>query len=121
MQHLLNHATTRGATDPDGPLLHYATGRPISRRRYDYIWNRVKRHLPWAATQQISTHWLRHTTLTWIERHFGFATAHAYAGHFNHHDTATGTYVKASLEDIATALAHTTQPDKPSPHPDNDT
>jgi hypothetical protein len=23
----------------------------------------------------------RHTTLTWVERNFGFAIAHAYAGH----------------------------------------
>jgi hypothetical protein len=33
------------------------------------------------ATQQISTHWLRHTTLTWVERNFGYAIARAYAGH----------------------------------------
>ena len=26
------------------------------------------RHLPWVRTQQISTHWIRHTTLTWVER-----------------------------------------------------
>ena len=31
--------------------------------------------------KQISTHWLRHTTLTWVERNFGYAVARAYAGH----------------------------------------
>jgi len=39
------------------------------------------KHLPWVATQQVTAHWLRHTTLTWVERNFGSATARAYAGH----------------------------------------
>ena len=26
------------------------------------------RELPWVRTQQISTHWIRHTTLTWVEK-----------------------------------------------------
>jgi hypothetical protein len=39
------------------------------------------RHLPWARTQQVSIRWLRHTTLTWVERNFGYAVARAYAGH----------------------------------------
>ena len=45
------------------------------------LWVRIGRELPWVRTQGISTHWLRHTTLTWVERNFGFAVAHAYAGH----------------------------------------
>jgi hypothetical protein len=31
--------------------------------------------------QQISTHWLRRTTLTWVERSFGYAVARAPTGH----------------------------------------
>jgi integrase/recombinase XerC len=46
-----------------------------------YLWRRLGRHLLWVAPQQISTHWLRHTTLTWVERNFGYAVARAYAGH----------------------------------------
>jgi hypothetical protein len=59
-------------------------------------------------TQQISTHWLRHTTLTWVERNFGFAIAHAYAGHTDGAgDTggATSTYVRATIAEVAAALA----------------
>lgn len=48
---------------------------------YDHLWARLGRHLPWITTQQVSTHWLRHTTLTWVERHHGYAVARAYAGH----------------------------------------
>ncbi|MER7282421.1 site-specific integrase [Dactylosporangium sp. NPDC000244] len=74
MRHLLLHGEQRQAP-PDGQLLRYRTGRPITRRRYDTLWGRIGEALPWAATQQISTHWLRHTTLTWVERNFGYAIA----------------------------------------------
>jgi hypothetical protein len=62
--------------------------------------------MPWAATQQISTHWLRHTTLTWVERNFGYATARAYAGHADSGEAGTtATYVRAGVTDVAAALA----------------
>lgn len=49
-------------------LLRYRNGKPITHRRYDHLWNRIGEHLPWVLTQGVSTHWLRHTTLTWVER-----------------------------------------------------
>jgi integrase len=113
MTHLLAHAEHRGATDRDGPLLRYRHGEPITYRRYDHLWQRLGRYLPWVATQNVSTHWLRHTTLTWVERNFGFAVAHAYAGHNDATDSATITYVKATVQDVATALAALTG----EPHP----
>ncbi|MEW2508290.1 tyrosine-type recombinase/integrase [Amycolatopsis sp. NPDC047767] len=113
MSQLLAHAEERGATHPDGPLLRYRTGEPITKRRYDHLWDRLGRHIPSIRTQNISTHWLRHTTLTWVERHFGYATAHAFAGHADASDSATITYIKADLTDIATALQILTS----EPHP----
>lgn len=80
MAALTRHAHDRQAPT-DGQLLRYTDGRPITRRRYDHLWHRLGTHLPWVATQQISIHWLRHTTLTWVERNFGHAIARAYAGH----------------------------------------
>ena len=60
----------------------YTGGRPITSRRYDHLWGRIGPHLPWVATQQVSMHWIRHTTLTWVERrNFGYAVARAYACH----------------------------------------
>ncbi|WP_211247459.1 site-specific integrase [Cryptosporangium arvum] len=106
MRHLEHHRDTRGDGDPTTPLLRYTTGRPITARRYDHLWTRIGNHLPWVATEQISTHWLRHTTLTWVERRFGYAVAHAYAGHQGRSDpSATATYVRASTYEVATALA----------------
>jgi integrase len=98
----------------DVPLLRYRDGRALSKRRYDHLWKRIGTHLPWVATQQISTHWLRHTTLTWVERNYGYAVARAYAGHTERNDAGTTTtYVRASLQEVATALAGLTG----EPHP----
>jgi integrase len=116
MSQLLVHAKERGATTaPGGPLLRYRSGQRITRRRYDYLWTRLGQHLPWVAAQGISTHWLRHTTLTWVERNFGYAVARAYAGHNDRGNSAgtTTTYVRADLEEIAAALAALTG----EPHP----
>ena len=113
MTHLHQHAAERGAP-ATGQLLRYQSGEPITRRRYDHLWTRIGEALPWAATQQVSTHWLRHTTLAWVERNFGYAVAHAYAGHSDSGDTSvTAGYVRATLPEIATALSALTG----EPHP----
>jgi integrase len=69
MGRLVQHGRERHAP-PDGQLLRYPSGRPITSRRYDHLWTRLARHLPWVRTQQISTHWIRHIVpaLTWVER-----------------------------------------------------
>ncbi|MFC3382780.1 tyrosine-type recombinase/integrase [Couchioplanes azureus] len=106
MRHLRLHHEQRGGTQGQAPLLCYRNGKPITYRRYDHLWARIGRHLPWVAAQQISTHWLRHTTLTWVERHFGYAVAHAYAGHHSRNDFgATATYTRADVYEVAAALA----------------
>ncbi|WP_433522646.1 tyrosine-type recombinase/integrase [Nocardia pseudovaccinii] len=113
IRHLLRHAEQRGSP-PTEQLLRYRNTKPITARRYDHLWARIGEHLPWVATQHITTHWLRHTTLTWVERTFGYATARTYAGHHTRktHGT-TATYVKADLYEIAAALSALTQ----EPHP----
>ena len=59
MARLVGHGQERHAP-PDGRLLRYGDGRPVTSRRYDHLWTRLGRHLPWVATQGISTHWVRH-------------------------------------------------------------
>ena len=114
MARLVQHGQQRHA-ERDGQLLRYTSGQPITSRRYDHLWARIGSHLPWVATQGISTHWIRHTTLTWVERNFGYAVARAYAGHANSgtDTSATSTYVRASLGEVAAALAALTG----EPHP----
>ena len=114
MAALLGHAGERHAP-PDGQLLRYRNGRRITYRRYDHLWDRLGRYLPWVRAQQISMHWIRHTTLTWVERNFGYAVAKAYAGHTDNGSDAgaTATYVRATTHEVAAALAALTG----EPHP----
>jgi hypothetical protein len=114
MRHLLAHSEERGNGDPNDQLLRCRNGKPITARRYDHLWIRLGKHLPWVATQQVSTHWLRHTTLTWVERNFSYAVARAYAGNNGKNDAGTtSTYVRADVYEIAIALAALTG----EPHP----
>lgn len=111
---LIAHFDERGDASPDSQLLRYRNGTAVGRRRYDHLRKRVRTHLPWAEVHQVSAHWLRHTTLTWVERHFGQAVAHRYAGHSDSHRQATiGVYTKATLREVAQALAALTG----EPHP----
>ncbi|MBM0206037.1 tyrosine-type recombinase/integrase [Micromonospora sp. STR1s_5] len=103
---LAQHSDDRAVGKHDGRLLRYRNGAPITRRRYDYLWSRLGKRLPWVATQQVSTHWLRHTTLTWVERNFGYGIARAYAGHDGRSAAGTTTtYVKADIYEVARALS----------------
>ncbi|MGC5033386.1 tyrosine-type recombinase/integrase [Micromonospora sp. DT229] len=105
-QHLLLHVEERGDGDRKGELLRYRNGNPITSRRYDHLFQRLGLHLPWVATQQVTAHWLRHTTLTWVERNFGYAVARAFAGHDGKSDAGTtSTYVRADVYEVAQALA----------------
>src|SRR6185437_11560729 len=56
MTHLLAHAENRGGLESGQCLLRYATGKPITSRRYDYLWDRLGEHLLWVKTQQVTTH-----------------------------------------------------------------
>jgi integrase len=93
---LAEHARARGAVLPTDRLLRYRNGQAITSRRYDHLRKRIGVQLPWVNTQGISTHWLRHTTLTWVERHFGYGVARAYAGHTDSTGPATTTYIRAT-------------------------
>jgi integrase len=109
---LADHAQRRNAHEPNDTLLRYRNGRPLTARRYDGLWKRVRSQLPWAGQLGISTHWLRHTALTWVEREFGYAIAHSYAGH--HHDKGTTLiYTRGRDCEVAAALAWLTN----EPHP----
>ncbi|MEU4644852.1 transposase family protein [Micromonospora sp. NPDC023814] len=73
-EHLYEHAQARGAALPIDRLLRYRNGLPVSSRRYDHLWKRIGERLPWVATHGISTHWLRHITLTWVGGDGSFTT-----------------------------------------------
>jgi len=112
MQHLLRHAKERGATATK-QLLRYRSSRPITSRRYDHLWTRIGEEIPWVALQGVTIHWLRHTTLTWVERNFGYAVAREFGRHEGKKAGTTATYIKSNLLEVAAALAAMTG----EPHP----
>ena len=118
MQALLQHRAERGSGQPTTrQLLRYQDGTPLTTRRYDNLWKRVGTRLPWVAAQGISTHWLRHTTLTWVERRYGYGVARAYGGHLDGRGPATTTYIRATLHEIAVALSALTGEEHPCARP----
>jgi len=111
MAALVRHVEQRGDGDEHGQLLRARDGKPITRRRYDYLWSRLGREIPWVRALGVSAHWLRTTTLTWVERNFGYAVARAFAGHNDRRSNAgtTTTYVRADIYEVAAALSALTQ------------
>src|SRR6185503_5468405 len=57
MRHLLAHGESRGGLGSGQRLLRYANGRPITKKRYDYLWRRLGEHLAWVETLQVSMYW----------------------------------------------------------------
>jgi integrase len=100
---LEHHTSSRGAITADDSVLRGRSGRPITRRRYNTVFDRARPCLPWAERTPVSAHILRHTAITAVERHAGFAVAQAFAGHSA--SSVTGTYTRARLAEVAAAVA----------------
>lgn len=100
---VMSHAGDRGAFAAEGPVFRTASGRPASRRRYNTLFDNIRGALDWAAHTPVTAHVLRHTAITQVERSAGYAVASAFAGHAP--GSVTGTYVKASVGEVAAAVA----------------
>jgi integrase/recombinase XerC len=112
---VLDLGSQRGAKEPEDKILRLAPreGRsmPISDRTYDRIFTKAQAVVPWSQRTPLTAHVLRHTAITAVERIAGFAVARAFAGH--EPGTVTGTYTKASIHEVASAVARLTV----EPHP----
>lgn len=115
MAALVRHVEQRAGDDELGQVLRTRNGKPISRRRYDYLWTRLGREIAWVRALGVSAHWLRVTTLTWVERNFGYAVARAFAGHNDRRSNAgtTATYVRADIYEVAVAVSALTKEHHP--------
>ncbi|MBE1493219.1 integrase [Amycolatopsis lexingtonensis] len=108
MYELLDHSHRRNPHGaPHDQVLRRLDGRPLTNNYYQWLWQRLGKHLNWVAQRGVSAHWIRYTTLNWVERNFGYAVAAAFAGHAPGGSRAgdTLTYVEATLAEVATALA----------------
>jgi integrase/recombinase XerC len=102
-QLLHDHATSRGATRAHDAVFRTRTRGAMSERRYSTIFDRARPCLPWACRTPVSAHVLRHTAITAVGRLAGYPVAQAFAGHAP--PSVTGTYLHATIEDVATAVA----------------
>ncbi|WP_170224515.1 Helicase associated domain protein [Actinokineospora cianjurensis] len=113
---MVRHARERGASDPDDFVLRRFTGLPVSYRDFASMWQGIGKQVPVVAKLGITNHWIRHTTLTWVERNFGLSVARAYAGHSTralYREGITANYTKADIWEIAAALEALTGEDHP--------
>lgn len=73
-----------------------------SRRRLETDWNYLREVSEWGAELAISSHWLRHSAITRLERASSFTVAAAWAGH-SLSSIVTSTYVRVGLPDLVCA------------------
>lgn len=83
--------------DDDGAF-RYRNGSPLTRRRYNTIFDKVQEHLDWAERLGVSAHWIRHTTLTDVSKATNGRIAAAYAGHVS--SSTTDGYTVPTFEDL---------------------
>ena len=84
-------------------VFHYADGTGLTTRRFDTIFSRVNRVLPWAKSLGVSLHWIRYSTLTDIRMTSGERVATAYAGHGDQAGGITAIYTRASFAELQDA------------------
>jgi len=115
MDRLVAHGKSRGATETGDALFRRANGVPITRRDYEKFYTTVDTYLPWAKEVDFGVHHLRHTTGTDVERIAGAAVAARYLGHSATSQGTTGTYTKATPEEVRRAHAILFEPDRLDP------
>jgi len=103
---LERRATLRG----DQPVFYYKNRwmpkgkierepHPLTRRRYNSLFDRLQRALPWADRIGARTHDMRKTGAVFVERACGYAVARNWLRHSG--GDPTNTYVVASAEEVA--------------------
>lgn len=95
------HIASRGGSSTSS-LFRYQDGSPLTRKRYETLFGRLKSRHSWAKSLGVSAHWLRHTAITMVEQTSSYAIAQKFAGHAGR--TPTDTYVTVTLSDVARAV-----------------
>ncbi|SDD37288.1 hypothetical protein SAMN05660690_4098 [Geodermatophilus telluris] len=95
---LREFAAARGASHPDDKVFRHRPdsrrgNTPITRRRLDCLFDRVRLRLPWADEEKVTSHTLRLTAIAAVERRSGRAVATRFARlHPGHSGGATSRY-----------------------------
>jgi site-specific recombinase XerD len=97
-------ARSRGATLPSDHVFLQRSGRPITNRRYETIYDRIDEHTDWSRELDLGVHWIRHTTIDDVRKVAGLRVASAYAGHTEDSVGTVGIYTKVPFEDLVAAF-----------------
>lgn len=100
---LLAHAARRGAQSRVDAVFRYKNGRPLSRRRFNTLFDRLDKNTTWSEPLDVGPHWLRHTTLDDVRRVADVRVAQSYAGHRDDASGAIGRYTKPTFDELAAA------------------
>jgi site-specific recombinase XerC len=100
---LLAHAARRGAHFPTDSVFRYKTGRPLTRRRFNTLFDRLDKHTSWSQPLDVGPHWIRHTTLDDVRRVADVRVAQSYAGHRDEASGAIGRYTKPTFDELIAA------------------
>lgn len=103
LERLKDHATGRGAQAPGDKVLLQRSGRGITRKRFETMFNRVDANCDWTEILDVGIHWIRHTTLSDIASVSGLRVASDYAGHSEKELGVIGIYTKPSFDDLVDA------------------
>lgn len=122
---LRTHAAQRGGPetqpgnplyDPSRPVFYYqprpdGSPHPLTGRRYDTLFRRVQKQLPFAGEIQLTAHGLRKGAAAIVERIGGTQVARHFLGHAER--SVTDMYAESSTAEVATAVSEWTG----APHP----
>jgi site-specific recombinase XerD len=100
---LLDFATSRGSVHPVDPVFRYRSGAPLTRRRFNSLFDRIDRHTDFTEALDVSAHWIRHTTLADIAAASDIRVAETFAGHSLSGLGVIGKYTAVTFEDMQDA------------------
>lgn len=96
-------AARRSARNPADAVFRYRDGHPLTRRRFNTLFDRLDRETTWSEPLDVGPHWLRHTTLSDITAMSGVRVAEAYAGHAPESAPTIFRYTHVESDDLARA------------------
>ena len=96
-------ALDRGAVAGHDAVFRYRNGNPLTRRRFNSLFDRVDRHTTFTEALDVSAHWIRHTTLADIAAASDMRVAAAFAGHAPGELGVIGTYTLVTFDDLCDA------------------
>lgn len=109
MAALGRHADRRGGQDITHRVLRKRNGRPISRRRYDGLWDRVRDNLSWAQESEVTTSSITETVRAHVRQLFGETVERVYVGQ-HHEDTAVLTHLRGDVIEVLMTITGESHP-----------